>query len=322
MLMNNFAKIDLNLLIILQILLEEQNVTRAAKRLHLTQSALSKNLTKLREMLHDPLFLRTSHGLKPTAHAMQLAEKLPAILQSIYLVTQPPEFNPATSDRQFSFAMVESAYETLLPFCIGPLLTNAPNIRLSSYLWSENSMQELLQGQLDFAMAGRELQPNSDFCINRLPEGIAHQLLFTDRQICLLRKNHPLLTSFTIENWNIEQYLNLSHVQVRCEGNDWWALDYHLAESGLKRQISAIVPDFYGAASICAHSNLMFTVPASFARHASKLYPLVELSLPMDFTPLAYVLLWHQRNNDDPGHDWVKSTILDSISRAVLDDRK
>ncbi|WP_394390946.1 LysR substrate-binding domain-containing protein [Shewanella woodyi] len=314
--LDNLSRIDLNLLVILQVLLEEQSVTRAASRLHVSQSALSKSLNRLREALGDPLFIRTSHGLKPTSHAMQLGTKLPDMLQGLYQLTQPPRFVPASSDRHFSFAMVESAYETLLPYFIGPILNNAPNLKLDSYVWMEQSIQSLQNGQIDFGISGRDLHPQSDFQIDHLPDGIAHQTLFTDHQVCLVREEHPILAAVAAKQWDLQVYLEMSHVQVRCEGNDWWALDYHLAELGHRRRLSTTVPDFYGAASVCAHSDLIFTLPSSFARHAIKLYPLVELALPFEFIPLAYVLLWHERNDEEPGHRWVRDTICKSVAKA------
>lgn len=312
---DNLARIDLNLLVILKVLLEEQSVTRAASRLHISQSALSKSLNRLRETLDDPLFQRTAHGLKPTAHALILGQKLPNILQDLYQLTQPPTFNPASSNRQFSFAMVESAYETLIPYFIGPMLTTAPNVKLDSYVWTEKSMQDLQQGQIDFGISGRDLHPLSDFQVDRLPEGIAYQTLFTDQQVCLVREDHPLMAALTSEQWNLPLYLDMAHVQVRCEGSDWWALDYFLADLGHRRRISTTVPDFYGAASVCAHSNLIFTLPSSFARHASQLYPLKQLPLPFEFMPMAYVLLWHQRNDEDQGHKWIRETICQSVAK-------
>ncbi len=315
--LDNLARIDLNLLVILQILLEEESVTRAASRLHLSQSALSKSLNRLRETLGDPLFSRTAHGLKPTAHALQLKAQLPTILQGLYQLSLPPEFIPATSHRQFSFAMLESSYETLLPYYIGPLLSHAPNLKLDTYGWTEKSLQALQQGQIDFGITARELHPTSSLRLTELPEGIVHKRLFTDKQVCLVRQGHPILDCVNAGDWNLECYLQLSHVQVRCEGNDWWALDYHLAESGQRRQISTTVPDFYGAASVCAHSDLIFTLPASFVPHAQKLYPLVELPLPITFSPLAYVLLWHERNNEEPGHKWIRDTICESVAKAM-----
>ncbi|MGL5408864.1 MAG: LysR family transcriptional regulator, partial [Shewanella sp.] len=275
--LDNLARIDLNLLVILKVLLEEQSVTRAASRLHISQSAISKSLNRLRETLDDPLFQRTAHGLKPTAHALNLGQKLPNILQDLYQLTQPPTFNPLSSHRQFSFAMVESAYETLIPYFIGPLLHSAPYIKLDSYVWTEKSMQDLQQGQIDFGIAGRDLHPLADPRMHRLPEGIVCQTLFTDTQVCLVRENHPLLAALTSAQWQLPLYLDMAHVQVRCEGNDWWALDYFLADLGHRRKISTTVPDFYGAASVCAHSDLVFTLPSSFARHACQLYPLKQL---------------------------------------------
>ena len=320
--LDNLARIDLNLLVILQVLLEERSVTRAANRLHLSQSALSKSLNRLRDTLGDPLFIRTAHGLKPTAHAVILGQQLPNMLQGLYQLTQPPRFVPASSTRQFSISMVESAYETLIPYFIGPLLNNAPNLRLDSYLWTEESLAGLQKGQIDFGITGRDMTPQSDIVTDRLPEGIAHQTLFTDHQVCLVRRNHPILTVLKTGNWDLNIYLEMSHVQVRCEGNEWWALDYHLADLGHRRHLSTTVPDFYGAASICAHSNLIFTLPSSFASHAQKLYPLVELPLPLAFSPLAYVLLWHERNNDEPGHKWIRETICKSVADAFSQQDK
>ncbi|AZQ12450.1 LysR family transcriptional regulator [Shewanella khirikhana] len=317
--LDKLARIDLNLLVVLQVLIEEQSVTRAAVRLNLSQSALSKSLSRLRETLGDPLFSRTAHGLKPTAHALALGERLPKILQELYQLTLPPSFDPGSSNRSFSFAMVESAYETLIPGFIGPLLAQAPNLRINSYMWNEKSISDLQLGQIDFGIDGIDLQPQSNFSIDSLPEGISHQTLYHDHQLCLVRVGHPALALHQAGNWDVEAYLSMQHVQVRCEGNDWWALDYHLAAKGQQRDLCTTVPDFYGAASVCAHTDLVFTLPESFARHAINLYPLVMLPLPFDFMPLAYVLLWHQRNDGDPGHKWLRELITQSARHSARD---
>jgi len=316
--LDNLARIDLNLLVTLQVLLEEQSVTRAANRLHLSQSALSKSLNRLRDTLDDPLFQRTAHGLKPTAHALALGKVLPQALQNLYQLTQPPSFEPATSQRHFALAMVESAYETLIPYFIGPLLQQAPKLKLDSYGWNEKSIYDLQHGQIDFGIAGRDVHPQSQFKADELADGLEYQTLFNDKQVCLVRQNHPILHAISRGDWNKEAYLALSHVQVRCEGNDWWALDYHLATTNHHRQISTTVPDFYGAASICAHTDLIFTLPSSFAHHAQNLYSLVQIPLPFEFMPMAYVLLWHERNNQEPGHKWVREMISNSIPKALM----
>ena len=315
--LDKLARIDLNLLVILQVLLEEQSVTRAAYRLNLSQSALSKSLNRLRETLDDPLFQRTSHGLKPTAHAMALSKILPNTLQDLYQLTLPPIFDPATSSRKFTFSMVESAYETLIPSFIGSLLQQAPSIKLDSYLWTGQSFHDLQQGQIDFGIAGRDLHPQTGLDNNKPPEGLVQHTLYEDKQVCLVRNDHPILQAVKQQDWTLERYLSMAHVQVRCEGKEWWALDYHLADRGHHRNISATVPDFYGAASVCAHTDLIFTLPSSFASHALKLYPLTQLILPFEFLPMAYVLLWHERNNQDKGHQWMRETISLSVKKAI-----
>lgn len=316
---DSLARLDLNLLVTLQVLLEEESVTRAATRLHLSQSALSKSLTRLRKTLGDPLFSRTAHGLKPTAHALQLKLQLPQLLQGLYQLSLPPSFEPSTSQRKFTFAMLESANETLVPHFIRPIFTQAPQLNLSIFGWSEKSLQDLQMGYIDFGFAARELHPTADARLSNLPAGINHQEIYQDKQVCLIRANHPMLKKLETQPWDVDAYMSLSHVQVRCEGNDWWLLDYHLAESNLHRRICATFPDFYGAASVCAHSDMLMTLPSSFVPHAKKLYDLVELPLPLDLAGITYVLLWHERNDNEPGHQWVRQTITDCLKDNVYE---
>lgn len=311
---DKLMRIDLNLLVILQVLLEEESVTRAAIRLNLSQSALSKSLTRLRNHLQDPLFTRTAHGLKPTIHALQLQQKLPSLLQGLYQLTQAPSFEPSTSERHFSISMLESAYATLLPCFIGPLLKQASHIHLDVLSWKEGAIQALQQGKVDFGITGIDFYEDHRLTTQNLPDGIAHTLLFHDQQTCLVNENHPALIALENGVWDITSYLNYKHLQVCCEGDKFWALDYYLEKQGKQRNIFSTLPDFYGAASVCAHSDLIFTLPSSFVPHAQKLYPLKQIPLPFVFSEMAYALLWHQRNTDEPGHKWVKEMICRSVN--------
>ncbi|NQZ25425.1 MAG: LysR family transcriptional regulator [Colwellia sp.] len=311
----SLTRIDLNLLVILQVLLEEQSVTRAAHRLNVSQSALSKSLARLRSSLNDPLFSRTAYGLKPTAHALQIKQQLPNLLQHIYQLTQAPSFEPKTSNRRFSISMLESAYAALLPSYIGPVLQQAPNICLDTLSWSKNSIQELQQGSIDFGITALELSDDGTLNLDKLADDIDYSLLLNDQHVCLVNDRHPVLADVEKNVWSMESYLAHNHLQVRCEGKEWWELDYFLASQNKQRNIICTLPDFYGAASVCAHSDLIFTLPSSFVSHAQKLYPLKEISLPIDFSRIAYVLLWHQRNNEEPGHKWLRDMICKSINK-------
>ncbi|WP_028867763.1 LysR family transcriptional regulator [Psychromonas arctica] len=314
---DKLMRIDLNLLVVLQVLLEEESVTRAAVRLNLSQSALSKSLNRLRISLQDPLFSRTAHGLKPTAHALQLQQKLPSLLQNLYQLTRAPRFDPSSSDRHFSISMLESAYATLLPYFIGPLLKQASHVHLDILSWMENSMQSLQQGKVDFGITGIDFYDDPRLKTEILPDGIAHTILFHDQQTCLVNENHPVLESIKKGHWDIDSYLQYNHIQVSCEGNKWWAIDYFLEKQGKQRNIISTLPDFYGGASVCAHSDLIFTLPSSFVPHAQKLYPLKQIPLPFSFSEMAYVLLWHQRNSDEPGHKWIREMICNSVANAI-----
>lgn len=310
---DKLMRIDLNLLVVLQVLLEEESVTRAASRLNLSQSALSKSLNRLRSSLQDPLFSRTAHGLKPTTHALLLQQKLPALLQNLYHLTQAPSFDPESSDRHFSISMLESAYATLLPCFIGPLLQQAKNLHLDILSWKKGSMQALQQGKMDFGISALDFYEDQRLDTQKLPDGIEHSVLFNDHQTCLVHENHPILQAVEDGTWNLDSYLQQKHMQIVCEGNKWWALDYFLEKQGKQRNILSTLPDFYGGASLCAHSDLIFTLPSSFVAHAQKLYPLKQIPLPFAFSEMAYVLIWHQRNNDEPGHQWVREMICNSV---------
>lgn len=316
--LDKLNRLDLNLLIVLQVLFEEGSVTRAATRLHISQSAVSKNLNRLREALDDPLFVRQSHGLKPTNHALMLSQNLPQLLSQISSLITPPSFDPMQSQRQFSIAMVESAYETLLPHFIGEILTQAPNTHLDTHFWTGEGMSQLSQGEIDFAITGKDFihQDSQQLILTDLPPGIEYQTLYYDKQVCLVKNGHPALKWVSNGTWSLEKYLSLGHVQVRCEGNPWWALDYHLADLGHQRKICTTVPDFYGAANVSLHSELIFTLPSSFATHAQKLYSLTQIPLPFEFLPMAYVLFWHQRNNHDLGHQWLKEIIVSRVKAS------
>lgn len=311
--LNKLAKIDLNLLVTLQVLLEEESATRAANRLNLSPSALSKSLNRLRETLEDPLFLRTAHGLKPTAHALYLKETLPSILQNLSQLIQPPQFIAEQSDRAFSFAVIGSAHAAFPPSYIGKLLAQAPNIKLNLFEWGRESMQDLIQGRIDFAITAKDLSNKDDIKSISLPNEIEQTLLFPDKQSCLVRSNHPILESVKEGNWNLSAYLTLSHIQIRCEDSDWWALDYHLADLGKQRNIRCTLSDFYSASNLCENSDLLMTLPSSFIPHAQKLHNVVEIPLPFDFIGLVYLLIWHKRNNQEPGHQWIRGEIYKSL---------
>ncbi|ELR63304.1 LysR-family transcriptional regulator [Photobacterium marinum] len=300
------TRLDLNLLVCLYVLLEECNVTHTARRLHLSQSAVSKSLMRLREQFNDPLFTRSAHGLIPTPRAKALQPLLEHLLREVEQMTAPPTFNPATSERHFKMALVESAYPLLLPQFLGEIFSKGPNIIFDTQAWETNTFERLQRGEIDFGITGKDLNPRDAMLTLMPPKDIIWQELYRDTQRCIVRKDHPILS----QTWDEDNYLRQRHIQVRCDGSDRWLLDYKLADRGLKRDIAIYVPDFNSAASLCTHTDLIFTAPSHFASHIAAQLDLVVMPLPPELPAMAYTLFWHQHQENDPGHCWLKELII------------
>jgi len=160
------SKFDFNLLKTLHVLLQERSVTKTAERLCVTQSAVSKTLNKLREAFSDPIFLRSGKELQPTPKALELAEQLKPIMTNIDKMTFPDEFSPDTCERRFKFDMMEVAYTITLPEFMPSLLQTAPNIKLETNTWDQETMQRLLNCEVDFAIKCMEMDTRSINHIN------------------------------------------------------------------------------------------------------------------------------------------------------------
>ncbi|WP_317918018.1 LysR family transcriptional regulator [Vibrio sp. MACH09] len=302
---DKLARIDLNLLVCLKVLFEEENVTRAAEKLCLSQSAMSKSLAKLRVQFNDPLFTRTSHGLKPTSRAQAIKPKLNALVNQLSEIHGPDKFEPHLSNRRFNIALVESGYPLILPHFLPSLFVEAPNIKISTHIWDDSTFNKLKTGELDIGITGKDIQFSDAALTMHPPQGINEHVLYQDNQVCVVRKDHPVLQ----QEWDLPKYLSLRHVQVRCDGNEKWLLDFKLANLNLHRDVAITVPDFNSAASLCTYTDFVFTAPSHFSNLVAKHFDLVVLPLPLEFPPMAYTLFWHKDNQADPALDWLTKII-------------
>jgi DNA-binding transcriptional LysR family regulator len=303
---DKLARLDLNLLVCLYILLDECSVTNAAHRLHLSQSAVSKSLNRLREQFDDQLFTRTAYGIEPTQYTLDLAPQLETLLSNFEQLMAPKKFVPATSQRHFKMAVVENSYPLFLPKFLGDIFSQAPNIILDNQSWDSDTFERLRKGELDFGLTGKELHPHDAMLTLMPPKGIHCYELCQDSQSCLVRKNHPSLK----QTWDEDNYLRQRHIQVRSLKNDRWLLDYKLAEKGLTRDIAIYVPDFNNAANLCTYTDFMLTAPTHFARNIATQLDLIILPLPTPLPPMAYTLFWHQNKDKDQGHNWMRQIII------------
>ncbi|MGF1724838.1 LysR family transcriptional regulator [Photobacterium nomapromontoriensis] len=308
------AQFDYNLLKVLEVLLDEQSVTAAAARLHLSQSAVSKQLAKLRDIFNDPLFERSSHGLRPTPRAKQLVPELRRVLQHLEQFTRPSDFKPSESERTFHLHMVETAYSLTYPYFMPEILRQAPLVSIDAKTWRSDSLDKLLRCDIDMAISCWEWDLRSKWHVGNIPNELAYVELVRDHAICLVRKDHPLHK----EEWNLDTFLRYRHLQVVFGGIDQWLLDDVLDLQHRKRDIAVNLTDFHSAMDLCQHSDLILCAPAKYVNYMLKNEELTILEVPVEMQSGCYVLMWHKHFDFDPSHRWLREQIINSLEDVEL----
>lgn len=297
------SDVDLNLLYVFHVLIEELNVTKAATRLNVSQPAVSRSLSRLRDVFNDPLFIRTSHGLTATARTQSLAPFLSDTLKGLESLIQPSEFTPQTSQRRFILSTTDFGTLTVLPKILDQFLQEAPGAILDVKSWNEDMVAELDQTTIDVAVAVLSKEP---------PVGIRAMRLKSDRMVCLARKGHPdIQQELTLEN-----YLQASHVQVVLGRREYFAVDRELDKMGHKRHVAVHLPNFVPAARVVMDSNLLLTVPRLFAEDMVETVPEMVLhELPFATREFDYSMIWHEKFQHDAAHIWFRGL----LRQAFLD---
>ena len=306
--LKKLTRLDLNLLITLHILLECNSVSKAAKQLNLSQSAVSKSLARLRVAFDDALFERSGYGMQPTPKAQQLRPELTQLMNQLEKFTAPNHFDPQQSTRRFKIAAVESIYSLLFPRFIGDALSQAPHITIETSNWHRKTFEQLQSGELDFAITGKDLSPQDAAQTLLPPKGIVADELYQNRLCCLLHPNHPALS----HTWDLGAYISYRHIMTKYYENERWLLDLKLEEMGTQRDTALYVPDFNSAAELCTHTELILTIPDLFAQHIASKLNLRILPLPFELPPLSVSLFWHQNREKDQAHIWLKQLITES----------
>ncbi|WP_062260132.1 LysR family transcriptional regulator [Endozoicomonas arenosclerae] len=292
------SRINLNLLVCLQALLEERSVTRASERLNLSQSAVSKSLSRLRELTGDPLFTRTAHGLMPTSRALTIQEQLKPILDELWKVVQPQVFDPLDCDRHFSIALPETANHLKFQNSLAEILQSAPKVKIKLMNLTLKSLEELAAGKVDLVALPDDLD-----CGQHRISGLHRKRLYKDKLVCLVRENHPCLK----RPWTLEACLALGHIGIGAVTDRVSITDQTLAKLGLDRDIAVAVGDFHSATQVCESTDLMFVSLGNWAAYAEGLYRVVSLPMPIEVEPIAYDLYWHEMHHQDLAHQWLRS---------------
>ena len=294
------AGIDLNLLTALDALLDESNVTRAARRLGVTQPAASHALARLRDELGDPLLVRTPAGMQPTPRARELRPAVRAALAAAETVLQPaPPFDPATAERTFVATIPDQAGFQLLPRLMPALAATAPGVRLDLRPPPTDISGALAAGDLELAVGVWRDRPLA----------MRDELLWDETFACVVRKGSPAARG----SLTLERYLALDHLLVAPGGTPGSFVDDLLASKGHYRRIALVVPQFLIAPAVVAATDLAWTAPAGLARAFAELVPLTVREPPIALPGFAIAMRWHLRVERDPGLAWLRG-VLRTIS--------
>ncbi|WP_428033451.1 LysR family transcriptional regulator [Amphritea sp.] len=300
---SHLSSADLNLLPVFQVLLEERSVTRAAGRLNLTQPAISRNLTRLRELFNDPLFTRTPKGLAPTPRAEALALQLHQSLQDLSQLISPATFNPATATQNFRLATTDYGTQVLLPPVLKRIRAEAPGVNLEIVPWHENLVQQLDHEDIDLSICA----------VEDAPAAIHGRGVGFDRFICVVREDHPLIE----RGLSLESYATYPHALITMGGARKGAIDYLLEERGLSRRIALRVPHFVAALAMISQTDLILTVPYGLAVSFAEQYKLKMLPFPMEQKGFTYSIIWHERHMKDPGHIWLRQLVFEELTKTL-----
>ncbi|MAY41753.1 MAG: LysR family transcriptional regulator [Oceanospirillaceae bacterium] len=301
---NILNRLNLNLLRALVVILEERNVTRASVRLHLTQSAMSRQLSQLREHFNDPLLIREGNDYLLSAKAKTLLPRIQTILSDVQSLTDDELFNPAECRRCFSFACTDHVAQFIFPDILARLQKEAPGIDIRFEMWRPEWLLRLGDLPLDLASTTTSSLPDNVHSIH-----IGH-----DSPVCLMAKNHPLAG---IE-LTLEQMLEYSFVRLNSGGDKDSFFDRTLEEKGLNRRVLFEVPFFSAAFQVLASNQSLLVLPLHIARNAQKHFPLTYASLPLDQVPEnQYHLCWHAIHHQDPAHRWLRHAITDLLKSQM-----
>lgn len=290
--------LNLNLLPALDALLRERSVSAAARRMGVSQSAMSHSLAKLRGLLDDPLLVATGRGMVATPRGEELAAALPPALASLHQVLAgPAAFDPRATQREFRIATFDYFEITTLPDVLRYLRDHAPGITLSVERMDSRSVDRLVHGDIDLIL-GAEAMP--------MPAGLMQRMLYRDPFAVMVRADHPRVKS----RMSLARYTELDHVLVSVEGRARGAVDRALAERKLSRRVSLRLPHFSTAALAVLHSDMACTIASTVAYRAKELYGVRVLPPPLELPRAGIIAWWPRQHQDDPARRWFRDVIL------------
>lgn len=293
----DISRVDLNLLVVFEALMEERHVGRASARLALSQSATSHALARLRAVFDDPLFVRNPRGIQPTARGRELGVPIAEALAQLRVVFEPKAgFDPANFRRRFTISTHDYALAVLVPAVMKALRTEAPGVELRCVsVHPTRIVDSLDRGKLDFALGGlRRVQA----------ERVQHTLLLSDRYVGVARRSHPKVFGGCM---SLADFAAQAHVVVSPSGETQVDVDSTLVALGIERRIAITAPSFLALPFIVENTDLLGVLPERLAAHATKGMALTIFELPFEAEPTTCSMAALEALMGRPEMQWMRS---------------
>lgn len=299
----NPRALDVQLLLAFDALITQRHVTRAARQLGISQSALSHALARLRERFDDPLLVRTAHGMEPTARALQLAEPVRAAIRHVEAVfASKPVFAPHESRDTFVLRIGDTNEFWLLPPLLAELEKQAPGVTLVvRHLSPADTAKALEDGSVDFAIMALLSHSKS----------IRSRRLLGDRMVCVMARNHPAVR----QRLTAERFLALRQIVVAQDAGDTRFVGENLRVRGLNRHVIATTPHLIAGLHTVMHSRLAMAVPERVARAFDVQGQLAVRQLPIGGERFDWQLYWHRRYDAYPAQRWMRDLVVAVCAR-------
>lgn len=297
--MADLANLDMNLLKVLNILIEEQNVTRAGDRLGRTQPAISNALNRLRNLLGDELLVRGPGGLTLTPRAEALRTPLHDLMQLAEIcVSETTQFDPSTTTGVLRIGLPDRLSLPVLPPLVKRLAEAAPGLSLHVKTADRDQTISLFDNdEIDLALGWPD----------NLPSHLQSEWLFDEELVCVCRNGHPVLSSGN--PFDAEALVSYPHIVVSATGGQRAAFDNLLADRGLERRARVFVAGFSAVPELLCTSDMIAVFTKRLAIIFGKSHGLIYKELPLELGPLGHFLVWPSRYDGDPRHSWCRDQI-------------
>ena len=301
----HLSRFDLNLFVVFDAIYAEGSITRASQRLNLTQPAVSHALSRLRQALEDPLFVRHGHKMVATPFAHQTITPVREALERFEVtLNKANRFDPATAVKHFTIGMRNHLEPEILPKLILTIAGQAPRISLQAVRAERRELErDLVAGRLDAAID--VLLP--------LSHEVSRRRLASERLAVVSRKNHPKVKKLL----DLSTYLAEDHIQVSARRQGPSVEDFELSRLGMHRNVRLRCQHYSAACQIVSETDLLLTLPERYARHINPLFGNRIWRFPIDVPGFASYLYWHKNAGGDPANSWLRDMLTQCFDAPV-----